>query len=131
MNKINILLGDLTYFNKYSTPMNTIPLNIGYISSYVNKLYGSKCDISLFKSPEKLLANVRISSPDIVGLSCYYWNTNLNIFVSNRIKKINPNCVVVIGGPSIDVDKEEQRSLFESFKGKVDFLVKLIMKVVS
>lgn len=121
--KIRILLGDLGYFNEYTIPFNTIPLNVGYLSSYVNKLYGTECDILIFKDPEKLLAEARRLSPDIVGLSCYYWNTNLDILVSDRIKKLNPDCVVVVGGPNVDTDEEVQRSLFESFKGNADFLI--------
>src|SRR6516164_8053133 len=36
---------------------------------------------------------------DVLGLSCYTWNWELNCSVARRTKEQNPNCVVVAGGP--------------------------------
>ena len=39
MAKLRIMLGDLFHFNEYNTIH--IPINIGYMASYVKKLFGS------------------------------------------------------------------------------------------
>lgn len=40
--------------------------------------------------------------PDVVGLSCYTWNWELNCAVAQWAKRRNPSCLVVAGGPDPD-----------------------------
>jgi len=121
--KKRIYLGDLSYFSSYSSHMLTIPLNIGYIASYLLKDHDSEFEVSLFKDPRRLLLSAKANPPDVLGLSCYYWNTNLDILVANRIKQLNRECAVVVGGPNIDTELEEQLDLYLSFKGSLDLMV--------
>ncbi|MBU1179340.1 cobalamin-dependent protein [Patescibacteria group bacterium] len=121
--KMRIYLADLEYFNHYSSTMMSIPLNIGYIASYTLKLHAGDVEISLFKDPEKLLEASKTNPPDVLGLSCYYWNVHIDALIANRVKRINPECIVVLGGPHIDTDIEEQLDLYSSFKGYLDFMV--------
>ena len=121
--KKQVYLTDLAYYNKYSSSNLTIPLNIGYIGSYTQKLYPNDVDIKLFKDPRKLLAAARIKPPDVLGLSCYYWNWHLDILIAELVKEINPDCVTVIGGPQVDTDVDEQLDLYRSFKGNLDFMI--------
>lgn len=121
--KLRIYLADLAYFNKNTEAANTIPLNIGYIASYALKLFGNECEITLFKNPDRLIEQSKIYPPDILGLSCYFWNYNLGILASKHIKKINPDCVILVGGPSVDTDVNEQFKLFQSFGGSCNALV--------
>lgn len=118
-----IFLADLAYFNPYSTFMLTIPLNVGYIASYAQKLFANEIEVSLFKDPRELLEAARTAPPDILGLSCYYWNWHLDVLLAGTIKKLNPDCVTVIGGPQVDMDLDEQLDLYKSFKGALDFMV--------
>ncbi len=122
-NMLNIYLADLSYLNKYSAPMITVPLNMGYIASYVKQYFNRDCNIIIFKDPKKLLESAKENPPDILGLSCFYWNINLNILVANKVKKINQECIVVAGGPNIDTDPSEQFDLYKSFNGAMDILV--------
>lgn len=39
---------------------------------------------------------------DVLGLSCYIWNFDLQCRVADQIKKNNPECLVVAGGPHLD-----------------------------
>ncbi len=39
---------------------------------------------------------------DVLGLSCYTWNWELNRQVARRARELNPNCLVVAGGPDPD-----------------------------
>jgi len=135
-----IYLADLAYFNQYSLSILTIPLNIAYIASYTLKLFKNEVEIVLFKDPRKLLLASKIHPPDVLGLSCYYWNMNLDVLVASRIKKINPECITVIGGPSVDTDIREQLDLYSLFNGNLDFMVlnegelgfsKIIERIIS
>ncbi|MCP4642445.1 MAG: radical SAM protein [bacterium] len=121
--KLRVFLGDLAYFNSYTATTLTIPLNVGYMASYVEARYPDECDIRLFKDPERLIAASKESPPDILGLSCYFWNERLDVLVAQRVKAQCPDCVVAIGGPSVDTDVDEQRDLFETFDGAMDYLI--------
>ena len=44
---------------------------------------------------------------DVLGLSCYMWNWELNLELARVVKQRNPNCLIVAGGPQLswqDVD---------------------------
>jgi radical SAM superfamily enzyme YgiQ (UPF0313 family) len=121
--KKRIYLADLSYFNRYSSSTISIPLNIGYVCVYLVKLYGREIEVSLFKDPRTLISVCRMNPPDVLGLSCYFWNMHLDTLVAKRVKQINPRCITVIGGPHVDTDQEEQLDLYRSFNGCLDFLV--------
>jgi putative methyltransferase len=52
--------------------------------------------------PEECLAPYRERTPDVLGLSCYTWNWELQCRIAERVKQRNPRCVVVAGGPHPD-----------------------------
>jgi len=43
----------------------------------------------------------------VVGFSTYNWNRNYNYALAERIKKINPNCIIVFGGPEPPITKAD------------------------
>ena len=51
---------------------------------------------------EQCLAPYRDRTPDVLGLSCYTWNWELQCQIAQRVKHHNPSCVVVAGGPHPD-----------------------------
>jgi len=123
MRKIRIYLGDCIYINAQTKRAASIPLNIGYVASFTKKIFGKECDISLFKDPEKLLEAARLKPPDILGLSSYFWNLNLGIYIAKKIKTLNKGVVIAIGGPNVDIDTEEQSKLYNKFDNNLDCLV--------
>ncbi len=44
----------------------------------------------------------RTAPPDVLGLSCYTWNWDLQCEVARWAKEVNPHCLVVAGGPDPD-----------------------------
>jgi len=121
--RLKIYLADLSYYNDYSTTTISIPLNIGYIASYTMKLFSQECDIHLFKNPDKLKQAILANPPDILGLSCYYWNKYLNANIAINCKAISKNTVVILGGAEIDRNKQIQNKLFSEFKNSADILI--------
>lgn len=49
--------------------------------------------------PESILSRIKI--PDILGLSCYIWNWRISLELAKQFKEINPNGIVIIGGPQV------------------------------
>ena len=95
--KARIFLCDLTY-DTIILVSDTIPINIGFVGSYLRKQFGEKVEIDLFKYPNDVIKEIKKNPPDIIALSNYSWNSNLSEFVASIAKKINPNVVTIQGG---------------------------------
>ena len=57
-NKLKIYLCDLTY-DTILLVSDTIPINIGFIASYINKYLGKETEISLFKYPNSAIEAIK------------------------------------------------------------------------
>lgn len=57
--------------------------------------------------PEVLLEDYDLSTVDVLGLSCYVWNWTAHCELARRVKEVNPECLVVAGGPHCDYDDPE------------------------
>ena len=102
---LNIYLADLVY-NTIKTNY-VVPLNIGYIAASLKEKFGQEVNISLFKYPEILEKALRENPPDILGLSHYSWNTRLDLFFLDMVKRLNPKTITVMGGPDIRIEHQE------------------------
>jgi len=96
-----VLLADLTYTgpNEYMYPY---PLGAGYLGAYLKSKY-EDIDVELYKDPNDLIK--ALDDPkgyDILALTNYFWNFNLNRQFLKRSKKKNPKVVTIMGGPNID-----------------------------
>jgi radical SAM superfamily enzyme YgiQ (UPF0313 family) len=107
--KLRIFLGDITHDTIFLVS-DTIPINIGFIASYIDKTYGDKVDITLFKYPNDIINEIKSNPPDVVGLSNYSWNSNLSEFIASVAKKYNPNVITLQGGTNFPHDTETQKT---------------------
>ncbi len=105
---LKIYLCDLTY-DTIIFVSDTIPINIGFISSFLKKNLGERVSIELFKYPNDLLKKIKDDPPDILGLSNYSWNSNLSEYYAKLTKQLNPNCVTLQGGTNFPHTGEEQK----------------------
>ncbi len=109
MNKpCKIYLCDLTY-DTIILVSDTIPINIGFIGSYLKNNLKDKIDIELFKYPNDLLKKIKSQPPDILGLSNYSWNSNLSEHFAKIAKKLNPKCIVLQGGTNFPHESDQQK----------------------
>lgn len=63
--------------------------------------------IFLNRDPDSLLKPYRGTAIDVLGLSCYTWNFRLQCALAERVKRANPGCLVVAGGPEPDYKDPE------------------------
>ena len=97
--KLKIYLADLNHDRAIYN--YCIPLNIGYIAATANKRLGSRIETELFKFPDDLISAMKSSQPDILALSNYDWNVNLNIALIKIARELNPEIFIIMGGPNI------------------------------
>lgn len=102
---INIYLADLVY-NTIKTNY-VIPLNIGYIASFLKEKFGQEVNIKLFKYPDILEKALLKNPPDILALSHYSWNARLGFLFLDMAKRLNPKTLTVMGGPNIRMEPVE------------------------
>lgn len=96
------------------------PYSIGRLVTYVktNEEISSNFDFKpTFIFRDRLEEYVeRSEDADILLCSCYVWNWEITKELARKIKKNNPNCLIIFGGPQVP-DKSE------------DFLLKILNRV--
>ena len=110
---------------------NHIPLAIGVIGEFLRLNFSKEnLELDLFKRPSQFDTYLKNHSPDIIMLSNYMWNENLNLFYAQLVKKISPKTLIIMGGPNISInlfDKED----FLRENSSIDILVEGDGEIVS
>ena len=112
MKSLKILLTDLKHFNEQSQYDLYIPLNLGYLASHLNRIFGEKVDVSMHLDPNDFLQQVIKEKPQVVGFSLYVWNTYVTkTMISYVREKLGNEVIIFVGGPSVDPNLVEQKEL--------------------
>tara|TARA_Y100000590_G_scaffold332087_1_gene377540 strand:- start:1203 stop:3314 length:2112 start_codon:yes stop_codon:yes gene_type:complete len=121
---LNVMLGNFTYFNKNTLHARFVPLGIGMIAQYAKQKFGDDINVSLFTRVDAFLEKAKEQVPDIVGLSIYFWADALNKYVVKRLREMYGNKVtIILGGPSIDSDANEQKRFLSKSFPDVDAII--------
>ena len=113
--KLKVYLCDLTY-DTIILVSDTIPINIGFVGSYMKKQFGNDVKLSLFKYPNEVIQAIKSNPPDMIGLSNYSWNSNLSEYVASIAKKINPNVITIQGGTNFPYQSDLQKHFSKSLQ---------------
>ena len=97
--KLKIYLADLNHDRHMYN--YCVPLNVGYIAATANKRLGKAIETQIYKFPDDLISAMKSSQPDVLALSNYDWNVNLNIALIKIARELNPEVFVMMGGPNI------------------------------
>ena len=117
-----VLLADLAHTQSVPDNALTMPLGIGYVKAYAVAAFGDSVDIRLFKHPERFLAAVHETQPDVIGFANYGWNENLNREIGRYVRRAAPQALIVAGGPNID-PAHSRRAAFMAKHDYLDFLI--------
>ena len=133
MKKIRVFSAQFNY--QYGTDIH-FPYSIASLFAYIRKFpelsdqfQFEKTFIFRNKFDEYLQ---RCSNVDIFLCSCYTWNWEITNLIAEKVKEINPNCLVIFGGPQVPLKyegdvprkwiKNSKGSFFEDYP-HVDILV--------
>jgi len=100
--KVKIYLADLVH-NWVGRGPFMFPINIGYLKSYLRRFHGDNLETKLFKYPGDLIKAVEQNPPEIIGLSNYAWNEDLDLKLLQYFKSKHPDIITVMGGPNINI----------------------------
>ena len=102
-----------------------LPYSAGVILSYAlaSKKVSAAWELDHLvwrREPIEALA-VKLSTSDVVAFSTYVWNHQYNYQLAQRIKALNPTCLIVFGGPEPAI---EHPDLFEK-EPFMDLVIKM------
>ena len=117
--KYQISFSDITHRDH---PCKCVPYGISMVMSYAINVFGDIIDAKIFKDVFKLNSYLKENKPKIACFSNYIWNTNISYTIAEVIKAKFPETIIVFGGPSYPIDKEEQRKFLIS-RPEIDFYI--------
>ncbi|PLT34403.1 B12-binding domain-containing radical SAM protein [Bacillus sp. V5-8f] len=83
-------------------------LSIRYLKAYAEPDFDVRLAEYTIKDPVmNIVGDLYSKNPDIIGFSCYIWNIEETIKVIQMLKKINPELVIILGGPEVTYDVSE------------------------
>ncbi len=56
---------------------------------------------------DDILSGIYLEKPDVLAFSCYIWNIELVRSLLREIKKLLPECIIILGGPEVSYTAEE------------------------
>ncbi len=95
-----------------------VAVNSKYVHTNIAVRYLSKicrregfvCDFAEFTINEprnRIIERLYMSDNDIYGFSCYIWNIKCIMELCRDLKKLKPDCKIILGGPEVSFDAEE------------------------
>ncbi|MFE7061186.1 B12-binding domain-containing radical SAM protein [Sutcliffiella sp. NPDC057660] len=80
-------------------------LAIRYLKAYAEPEYTVDLVEYTIKDPVmNIVSDLIQKKPDVIGFSCYIWNIEETIKVMSMLKKVNPDLIIVLGGPEVTYD---------------------------
>ena len=102
-----VCLADLRHDYAGVLSTDCMPLGVAYMKAVMDRDLPD-VESYLFAYPGSLLKALRDQQPHVVMLTNYVWNEALSLNVAKAAKRVNPNTLVVMGGPNIPVEPERQ-----------------------
>ena len=98
-----------------------MPVAIGFIAAYTRQEVGaSNVDFELVENPNQSLDKIDTWKPEIICVSNYCWNAEINYLVLRKAKEKLKNVICIAGGPEFDDNEDDCRS-FLSAHPEIDF----------
>lgn len=119
---ITIYLANLIHERDGQLSADAVPINIGYLASYLQANASAETDVQLFSLPKKLEQAFAARQPEILAVSNYVWNAHLNYTYAAHYKSLHPGLVTVMGGPNYPGNREAQQD-FLARHPMIDFYI--------
>lgn len=116
-----IYFADLTH-TAQGIHAKCMPLGIALNASYIKREFKDFFDVSLFKMPKDLEVAVLEKCPDILCMSNYAWNLRLSVAFAKLVKRINPQLIIIFGGPNFPYKENERQDFLKEYDC-IDFYI--------
>lgn len=116
-----IYFADLTH-TAQNIQAKCMPLGAALVASYIKREFKYLFEVGLFKIPKDLENAVVEKCPDILCLSNYAWNLRLTAAFARLVKRINPQLIVIFGGPNFPYTEIERQDFLTEYDC-IDFYI--------
>ncbi len=83
-------------------------LAIWYLKASMNEIDNITVrEFTINDLQDNILSEIYREKPDIIAFSCYIWNIGLVLSISKELKKLLPDCRIILGGPEVSYDSEQ------------------------
>lgn len=83
-------------------------LAIRYLKAYVSQKYEiDVLEFTINQDINKIVADIHMLKPKVVGFSTYIWNINETLLITKALKLVNPNIKIILGGPEVSFNIKE------------------------
>jgi radical SAM superfamily enzyme YgiQ (UPF0313 family) len=107
--QMKVYLADLRYDYSGVVANDCMPLGIAYMKAVMDREDVDKeIQSRLFVYPQRLAQALLDEPPDVLMLTNYVWNEALSHYFFSLAKRVNPNCLTVMGGPNISLESTRQ-----------------------
>ncbi|MFH0764022.1 MAG: radical SAM protein [Candidatus Omnitrophota bacterium] len=126
---MKILLIAINSNNRF-TPLALLYLKVSLLNDIYLKerIYVEIKEFDPLDTDESILYEVQKYNPQIIGFSCYVWNIEKILSLSNKIKKIKRKAAIILGGPQVSpiakalLEENSQIDAIVRGEGEVSFL---------
>ena len=94
-------------------------LSIRYLKSYCQNIPMEIMEFTINQNLDYIVGELYKKRPNIVGFSTYIWNREETFRICESLKIIDPNILIVLGGPEVSFDGDE---ILENFPF-IDFII--------
>ncbi len=96
-------------------------LALRYLRNFVADLeYKTEIlEFSINQEILEILEQIALKKPDILAFSVYIWNTEIITLILPEIKKILPECKIILGGPEVSYNPKEWFNKFP----EIDYMI--------
>lgn len=56
---------------------------------------------------DSIIASLHMEKADVIAFSCYIWNIERILYISQSLKKVNPKLIIILGGHEVSYDAHE------------------------
>ncbi len=95
-----------------------VAVNAKYVHTNIAVRYLTRCcnakgfdcsfaEFTINEQKDMILKRLYMADANIYGFSCYIWNIGLALEISRNLKRLKPQCVIVLGGPEVSFDAEK------------------------
>ncbi|WP_129723235.1 B12-binding domain-containing radical SAM protein [Xylanivirga thermophila] len=82
-------------------------LAVYYLKGYCEQYHDDEFVIREFTindDLDRILGEIYKEKPEVIGFSCYIWNISQTMLLIDNIKKVLPDCIIILGGPEVWFD---------------------------
>ncbi len=91
------------------TTLNSKYIHINNSVYIIDQYIKEPCDIKTFTikdTNQKIISDITTKSYDFYFFSIYVFNISKSLEVIKELRKLNPNCKIIVGGPEVSYDFE-------------------------